>query len=163
MHRSSEAYHEDANDPQSVDEANPTHWPTDYNRVNAEFGEPRATGPHNGLDIRAWNDTPIYSTEDGVIIDINQSARGGDQIFIRNHDGSISGYAHTGAVDGLTVGSSVTAGQQIGISNGSGGVPAHLHYTYRPGSVLNPATLQTAPVDPMRYQLQNVPRPPRVR
>ncbi len=128
-------------------------WPTDYRHVTAVFGETRRSGPHNGVDIRALMGTPIYSTEAGEVIRINESSRGGNQVFVRNASGSISGYAHTAPVDGLRVGAHVRAGEQIGVSNGSGGVPPHLHYTYRPGTPLQPAQWDTPVSDPIGAQL----------
>ena len=135
-------------------------WPTNYGRITGEFGEPRASGPHNGVDIRARINTPIFTTQDGAVTNVYTDSRGGDQIIIQNNDGSISGYAHTGPLPTLTEGTNVSSGQQIGISNGSGGVVPHLHYTYRPGTIENPATLNTSTVDPISEQLENVSRPP---
>ena len=128
-------------------------WPTDYRHVTAVFGETRREGPHNGVDIRARLGTPVYSSESGVVVRINTSARGGNQIFVRNASGSLSGYAHTAPVDGLSEGRTVRAGEQIGVSNGSGHVPAHLHYTYRPGTPSRPADWGTPTVDPVANQL----------
>lgn len=147
-----------------TDRSTPTvtdaHWPTDYRHVTAVFGEPRKEGPHNGVDIRARLGTSVYSTEDGTVVRVSRSARGGDQIFVRNTSGSLSGYAHTAPIDGLVVGTSVRSGQQIGVSNGSGGVPPHLHYTYRPGTPLRPADWDTPVVDPVARQLMMAPHHP---
>jgi len=66
-----------------------------------------------------------------TVIAIRHADVGGDQIVIHNDDGSISGYAHTGSISGLSVGQHVNEGDIIGQSNGSGNVKPHLHYTRR--------------------------------
>lgn len=140
-------------------------WPTDHSTVTSGYGLRKhpITGIsrlHNGSDIRARLGASIYATQEGVVVQINLDPRGGNQIFVQNFDGSISGYAHVGAESGVVVGSHVTSGQQIAKSDGSGvGTAPHLHYTYRPGSVMNPATLSTPTVDPLTTQLQAVKRP----
>ncbi|MCW5579926.1 MAG: M23 family metallopeptidase, partial [Luteimonas sp.] len=107
------------------------------------------------------NGMSIYSTQNGEVISINYSFSGGNQIFIRNNDGSISGYAHTSA-EGVIVGSRVYGGQRIGYSDASGWAKgkAHLHYTYRPPTHNGmPATLSTPAYNPM-MQLSRAIRPP---
>ncbi len=73
----------------------------------------------------------VCASDSGTVIAIRHADVGGDQIVIHNDDGSISGYAHTGSISGLSVGQHVNEGDIIGQSNGSGNVKPHLHYTRR--------------------------------
>ena len=55
--------------------------------------------------------------------------------------------------DRPAVGQKVKAGQQIGTSDGTGNITKpHLHYTYRPGTLANPATPGSAKVNPLTTQ-----------
>ena len=115
-----------------------TVWPTDSHVVTSPFG---ATGgrnaAHNGVDIHNPRGGNVYATDNGVVVRIFTNAQGGNQIIIQNAHGDRMGYAHTGAVGGLSQGAHVAAGQVIGHSDGSGrhnGQPVtpHTHYTFRP-------------------------------
>jgi len=111
-----------------------TTWPTNYQNVTSLFGavdSVRGGRPHTGVDIRNPMDEDVIASDSGVIIAIRHADIGGDQIVVLNDDGSVSGYAHTGADPDLSVGESVHEGDVIGWSNGSGNVHPHLHYTYR--------------------------------
>lgn len=133
-------------------EAHLKRWPTDNEKVTSSFDEPRPSGPHNGVDIRARYGEAIYSVESGSVISVNTTSSGIDQILIRNGDTSISGYAHVEPT--VNVGDRIVSGEPIGYSNGSGTDVPHLHYTYRPpGSTLNSPT-----VDPLTTQLSGVDR-----
>jgi RHS repeat-associated protein len=111
---------------------------------------------HNGTDFRAPKGAEILSTQDGKVASVTSGGPGGNQIMVKNNDGSLSGYAHTGAAEGVKKGAEVTSGQVIGKSDGSGrATGAHLHYTYRPGSTQSPATTATKPVDPVKTQLKD--------
>lgn len=157
---------EEAHRYNKVKEEEKVYWPTGNGAITSKYGmrvHPR-TGIlklHNGLDIRARHGAPIFATQNGEIILINYTFGGGDQIFIRHDDGGISGYAHTGAIEGIVEGVRVSGGQQIGVSNSSGWArgAAHLHYTYKPGTDSNPATLKTPTVSPWA-QLGRAVRPP---
>ena len=121
-------------------------------RIHPITGEPNV---HNGTDFRARQDAPILSTQNGQVRAVHSQGPGGNQILVDNHDGSLSGYAHVAADDSVREGTTVTRGQVIGTSDGSGRVTApHLHYTYRPGTLRAPARPATEPVDPMRSQLR---------
>jgi RHS repeat-associated protein len=105
-------------------------WPTMYGTITSPFG-PRASGPHNGADIRARRDTPIYSTGNGTVEEVYQGAGGENSIIIENDDGSVWGYAHAGAAPHVLPGERVQEGEPIGTSDGSGTTEPHLHLTYR--------------------------------
>ncbi len=99
--------------------------------ITAPFGEMRRRGPHQGVDLRAREGAPIYAPFEGNVRTISSEIDGGDSIWIDNADGSVSGFAHTGAVSGLRQGQAVQPGQQIGVSNGTGTTNAHLHLSHR--------------------------------
>ena len=140
-------------------------WPTDSGHVSSYFGMRQLPGElkprlHNGIDVRAREGWLVYSTQTGIVSAYTSHPAGGNQIFVRNADGSLSGYAHTRLIDGLSVGDVVRSGDAIGVSDGSGAGAPHVHYTYRPGSFFRPATFSTTPVDPLSTQLRGVARPP---
>jgi murein DD-endopeptidase MepM/ murein hydrolase activator NlpD len=113
---------------------------------------PGASTMHNGVDFKAPLGTAIHSTHDGTVKTIgNEPASSGNFILIQNDDGSMSGYAHTGALPALRQGQKVRSGQRIGESDNSGRTTGpHLHYTYRPGTKAQPASRRTRPVDPLK-------------
>jgi RHS repeat-associated protein len=126
-----------------------TTWPTDYTRITSPFGATRGrTAPHTGMDIRDPKGGNVYSTENGVVIAVYYDANGGNQIRVRNDDGSISGYAHTSS--NVKKGESVCEGDIIGYSDASGAAKkggAHLHYTYR-------LSINSPKIDPWENQLK---------
>lgn len=129
------------NDPVNlIDPLGLTSWPTDSTQTTKEFGD----RGHTGLDMVNPKGSPVYSTDSGTVIRVYSSKRGGGQIKIRNCDGSISGYAHTGAI--VSEGQKVDECQVIGYSDGKGDpskgfTRAHLHYTYRfPGVAVDGPT-----------------------
>ncbi len=128
-------------------------WPTEYPLITSKFGPRDLDGDkinesdHNGIDARARPGSSIYATDDGTVLDVYSNSRGGNQIRILHPDGSVSEYAHTGAV--VEPGQQVRQGEVIGHSDGSGTKRPHLHYTYRPA-------LGEEPVDP-RSVLPEVP------
>ena len=107
---------------------------------------PRPGGrKHEGVDIIAKSDTPLYAANNGSIS--RQSfdrvgSLGGNQITLTAADGTYFYYAHLSTfADGIGVGSEVVAGQVIGYvgSTGSSSTP-HLHFEYHPygGAAVNP-------------------------
>jgi murein DD-endopeptidase MepM/ murein hydrolase activator NlpD len=86
------------------------------------------------VDIRAYLNDPIYSTEAGVVEKIVTGTVGASgrygYVNVRNSSGSLSHYGHIGALDSLVVGAALSAGQQIGTSMSYGTGAAHLHYAY---------------------------------
>lgn len=132
-------------------------WPTAKQNITSGFGPrgkvaPGSSKNHNGVDFDAPVGTAIRSTHDGTIHTIgNEPGSSGNFILIQNDDGSMSGYAHTGALPTLRQGQKVRSGERIGESDNSGRTTGpHLHYTYRPGTKAQPATRKTRPVDPFK-------------
>lgn len=121
-------------------------WPTCDKHVGDKFGDPRPNNQrHDGVDIRAGSNAPIFSTQDGTVRDTPYDRRTGNHIRVDNSDGSVSVYGHTRP--NVRPGQRVGEGDQIGNSDGSGqSTGPHLHYMYRPS--------RNGPkVDPLGVQL----------
>ena len=138
-------------------------WPAAKQVIKEPFGPrkqplPGASKMHEAVDFKALLGTAIHSTQDGTVHTIgNEPASSGNFILIQNDDGSMSGYAHTGALPALRQGQRVRSGQKIGVSDKSGNITGpHLHYTYRPGTPARPATRGSAKVDPMTTQFKGM-------
>jgi RHS repeat-associated protein len=129
-----------------------TTWPTNHRVVTGTFGEPRAGGPHNGIDVRNPKGDPVYSTESGTVAAVYSHPEGGSTVIVQNDDGTVSGYAHTKASATVQPGTHVNEGDVIGTSDGSGvSTGPHLHYTFRP--------CKTCPREDPLKQLQGAKNP----
>ena len=103
------------------------------------WGAPRSGGrTHEGVDVLAAQGNKVYAVDDGVLtkqyIDAPGSLSGNGWRLTRA-DGTYFFYAHFSAfAPGLSVGSSVKAGQIIGLigMTGNAGSP-HLHFEVHPG------------------------------
>lgn len=105
--------------------------PSSYSTITGAYGEPRASGPHGGVDYRNPVGGAVYATESGVVATVYSNSRGGNQIVLSLDTGAAAGYAHTFPI--VEPGQSVNEGQVIGFSDRSGNVAPHTHYTYREG------------------------------
>lgn len=97
---------------------------------------------HAGMDFKCPIGTPVHAIADGVVVwaDWGYNLPGTGNIrkwlFYKNfpgiltviqHDGWLSAYAHLSDNDAAPAGTTVKAGQLIGLSGDTGGVAAHLH------------------------------------
>lgn len=102
-----------------------------YSYVSCEFGAPPGIGykPHRGTDFAAAGGTPIIAVHDGTITNRQYHNSWGNYIKIQNSDGTATLYAHMSAFkEGLSVGSTVKAGQVIGYVGSTGDSTGnHLH------------------------------------
>ena len=108
----------------------------------------RSAGGHSGLDITAAAGTPVKSAAAGTVVSKNASGGAyGLHVVVKHADGVYTLYAHLSAIT-VSVGQSVSAGQQVGNvgSTGNSGGP-HLHFEVRthptafsPGIFINPLT-----------------------
>jgi murein DD-endopeptidase MepM/ murein hydrolase activator NlpD len=104
-----------------------------------DFGAPRATQSHQGNDIMAARGTPVVAVADGVIDRLTrvETGLGGIWIWLRDAEGNTFYYAHLDTIaDGLTDGSTVAVGQQIGTVGNTGDArygATHLHFEIHPG------------------------------
>jgi murein DD-endopeptidase MepM/ murein hydrolase activator NlpD len=99
-----------------------------------DWGYPRSGGrTHQGNDVFASRGTPVIAIDDGRVVRMNTQDQGlgGLTVTYRSSDGSewYNAHLHTIA-SGLTVGSSVSAGDTIGTVGNTGKArttPPHLH------------------------------------
>jgi murein DD-endopeptidase MepM/ murein hydrolase activator NlpD len=61
-------------------------------RVTSFFGETKnRDAPHEGVDFHNPLASPVFATEDGVVKTVAPNSQGGNQIFIQNDSGGVSG------------------------------------------------------------------------
>lgn len=99
-----------------------------------EKGRYWASGWHNGVDIAAGSNTPIYAAADGVVINADSVAKNhdgfGNRVVLSHPDGKATVYGHMIAPAPVKVGQSVKKGQLIGNVGSTGlSTGAHLHFT----------------------------------
>ncbi len=88
--------------------------------------------PHTGVDYRAPNGSDVVSAADGNVATSQTVSGYGETIVIRHTDGSATLYAHLQQRN-VAVGTSVTKGQSIAISDNTGtSTGPHLHFEYVP-------------------------------
>lgn len=115
-------------------------WPTDYSVVTQQFGAnpqiyTRFGMPgHEGLDIRARNNTNIYCCAPGEVYRVNLSPKAhayGIHVRVRHKDGYKTVYGHLAKVF-VQEGEVLEAGQLIGYADSTGAsTGAHLHLTLK--------------------------------
>jgi hypothetical protein len=139
-------------------------WPTDYSVITQPFGAnpqiyTRFGMPgHEGLDIRARNNTNIYCCADGTVYRVHLSPKThayGIHIRIRHKDGYKTVYGHLAKVF-VKEGEQVEAGQLIGYADSTGAsTGSHLHLTLkRDGSTKRKETVYPKDViDPTPYMV----------
>jgi len=120
-----------------------------------DFGDARAQGSHEGIDIVSVRRAPAVAAEDGTV-EFDQAAHGagGCMLYLHGRSGTKYLYVHlnndltakndnrgrcvagTAFPKGLRTGAKVTAGQPIGYVGDSGdadGASPHLHFELHPG------------------------------
>jgi murein DD-endopeptidase MepM/ murein hydrolase activator NlpD len=107
-----------------------------------DWGYPRSGGrTHKGNDVFADRGRPVIAIDDGTVVRMNANEAsgglGGITLTYRTADGSEWYNAHLAEIaQGLSVGSTVQAGQQIGTVGNTGNArttPPHLHLGRRYG------------------------------
>ncbi|HSP04503.1 MAG TPA: peptidoglycan DD-metalloendopeptidase family protein [Acidimicrobiales bacterium] len=113
------------------------------------WGYPRMVGTeyehgHQGVDIMAPFDTPLYAVERGIITRVGTDVLGGTKLWLKGQSGTYYYYAHLAAfAEGMVEGALVNAGDVVGFvgdtGNAQGGAP-HLHFQVHPngGDAVNP-------------------------
>ncbi|CCK26987.1 peptidase [Streptomyces davaonensis JCM 4913] len=90
-----------------------------------------SSGSHTGIDFHAASGTSVRSVGTGTVVEAGWGGAYGNQIVIKMHDGTYTQYGHLSSI-AVSVGQSVTPGQQIGLSGATGNVTgAHLHFEAR--------------------------------
>ena len=128
-----------------------------------DFGDPRGTGTHEGIDILAPRKALALAAEGGTVSFWTTSASAGCMLYLHGDSGTTYYYIHlnndvgsgndnkgkcvagTAYAPGLAEGDRVEAGQPVGFVGDSGdanGLHPHLHFELHPAK---------AAVDPFRY------------
>ncbi|MFD4502929.1 peptidoglycan DD-metalloendopeptidase family protein [Streptomyces sp. NPDC058457] len=90
-----------------------------------------SSGYHTGVDFVVPTGTPVKAVGAGTVVTAGWGGAYGNQVVIRLADGYYAQYGHLSALS-VSVGQTVTAGQQIGLSGATGNVTGpHLHFEIR--------------------------------
>ncbi|MFJ8624693.1 peptidoglycan DD-metalloendopeptidase family protein [Kitasatospora sp. NPDC093550] len=104
-----------------------------------------ASGHHTGQDFVASTGTPLRAVANGVVVKAGNGGAYGNEVEIKLADGHYAEYAHLSVI-GVSIGQTVTVGQQIGLSGATGNVTGpHLHFEIRTGSEYG------SDIDPVAY------------
>lgn len=98
--------------------------------VISRFGAPRGRRRHEGIDIKARRGTAVLAIADGTIERVNQSRKGGRQIWLRLADSTLVFYAHLHE-QWVQPREAVNAGQALGSVGNTGNArhtTPHLHF-----------------------------------
>lgn len=103
------------------------------------YGASRGGRRHVGVDLRASKGTPIYAADGGTVTKVSSSGSYGKLIVINHGNGLVTKYAHCNSI-GVSVGQSVSKGQQIGTVGSTGNATGNiLHFEVLVnGSNVNP-------------------------
>ncbi|MEV7001639.1 M23 family metallopeptidase [Streptomyces sp. NPDC093982] len=90
-----------------------------------------SSGSHTGVDFHAASGTSVHSVASGTVVEAGWDGSYGNQVVIKMNDGTYTQYGHMSSI-GVSVGQTVTPGQQIGLSGATGNVTGpHLHFEAR--------------------------------
>ncbi|MEU9131015.1 LysM peptidoglycan-binding domain-containing M23 family metallopeptidase [Kitasatospora sp. NPDC048540] len=120
--------------------------------VNGPLGTPYhqagsnwSSGYHTGVDFVVGTGTSVKAITAGTVVSAGNGGAYGNEVVIKHADGKYSEYAHLSSI-GVSVGQTVTAGQQIGLSGATGNVTGpHLHFEVRTGPAYG------SDIDPVAY------------
>ncbi|MEG2658380.1 MAG: peptidoglycan DD-metalloendopeptidase family protein [Clostridiales bacterium] len=116
-------------------------WPTAVQgRISSPYG-PRSRGMHTGMDIACPYGTPVLAADSGKVIMVKRLTYSYGQYVIIDHGNSTSTlYAHMSSIN-VSVGQTVSKGQQVGAVGSTGNSTGnHLHFEVRiNGRHTNPA------------------------
>lgn len=119
-------------------------------KVTSEFGNRTdpingADANHHGIDIKLF-DSNIPAILGGTVIDRGTNATRGNYLEILQTDGTTATYMHMKNLSPLTIGTSVEAGETIGVQGTTGrSTGVHLHYQVQDasGNYIDPRTYET--------------------
>lgn len=117
------------------------------NQIADTFGSPRGNDrQHQGQDIFAPRNTPVYSATKGFVWRIGENRLGGNTLSVVGAGGRIYYYAHLEKyADKLQVGDEVSTDTILGYVGTTGNAkrtPPHLHFSvYTASGAVNPLSL----------------------
>ncbi|MFF9897581.1 M23 family metallopeptidase [Streptomyces longispororuber] len=104
-----------------------------------------SSGSHTGIDFHAASGTSVQAVGAGTVVEAGWGGAYGNNIVIKMNDGTYTQYGHLSSIN-VTVGQSVTPGQQIGLSGSTGNSSGpHLHFEARTGAEYG------SDIDPIAY------------
>ncbi|MFB8038572.1 M23 family metallopeptidase [Streptomyces sp. NPDC056004] len=90
-----------------------------------------SSGSHSGIDFHAASGSSVVAVGAGTVVEAGWGGAYGNSIVLRMTDGTYTQYGHLSSI-GVSVGQSVGAGQQIGLSGSTGNSTGpHLHFEAR--------------------------------
>lgn len=90
-----------------------------------------SSGSHSGIDFHAASGSSVVAVGSGTVVEAGWGGAYGNNIVLRMTDGTYTQYGHLSSI-GVSVGQSVGAGQQIGLSGSTGNSTGpHLHFEAR--------------------------------
>ena len=133
--------------------------PLSYTRISSKFSNARLhpikkiVRAHHGVDYAAPSGTPVYSVGDGVVTaKAWDNKGGGNYIKIKHNSTYTTEYMHLrGFAKGISVGTHVSQGQQIGYVGMTGTATGpHLDYrVFKNGTAIDPLRMDLPAVDPI--------------
>ncbi|APY85966.1 M23 family peptidase [Streptomyces alfalfae] len=104
-----------------------------------------SSGSHTGVDFHAASGTPVHAVGSGTVVEAGWGGAYGNNVVIKMNDGTYTQYGHLSSL-GVTVGQTVTPGQQIGLAGSTGNSSGpHLHFEARTGAEYG------SDIDPVAY------------
>ncbi|WP_455356525.1 M23 family metallopeptidase [Streptomyces sp. SYSU K217416] len=90
-----------------------------------------SSGSHTGVDFHAASGTTVRAVGMGTVVEAGWGGAYGNNVVIKMNDGTYTQYGHLSSLS-VSVGESVTPGQQIGLSGSTGNSSGpHLHFEAR--------------------------------
>ncbi len=114
----------------------PSGYPIETSTITSPFGDrihpiTKLESFHNGIDLRAKQPQPVYTTADGIVRQAEFLKFSGNQIIVQHNLGFETRYAHLHEIQ-VKPGDVLRKGDQIGLSGNTGrSVAPHLHYEIR--------------------------------
>ena len=109
-------------------------YPVEKKTITSPYGTRRVFNGqlrsyHGGLDLRAYEGTPIYAAQSGVVKLAQNLFYSGNHVLVEHGMGIHTGYSHMSRLY-VKTGDEVARGQLLGLSGATGRVTAaHLHWT----------------------------------
>ncbi|WFB07023.1 M23 family metallopeptidase [Streptomyces sp. LX-29] len=90
-----------------------------------------SSGSHTGVDFHAASGTSVRAVGSGTVVEAGWGGAYGNNVVIKMNDGTYTQYGHLSSLS-VSVGQTVTPGQQIGLSGSTGNSSGpHLHFEAR--------------------------------